>query len=77
MATNGSEIRRRRQMLGVKLGPFSERVGCSVKHMNNLENGNKQASPELLHRIAQALEVDVAAITTDEVPPAHGEQVPA
>jgi transcriptional regulator with XRE-family HTH domain len=67
MATNGPEIRRRRQAMGVKLGPFAQRVDCSVKHLNNVENGNKGASPELLHRIAAALETDVATLTVETV----------
>ena len=71
---NGPEIRRRRQALGVKIGPFADRVDCSFKHLNNIENGHKQASPELLNRIARELSCDVEELTADT---GTGEQVPA
>lgn len=55
----------------MKAAAFAKRLHCSVQHLHNIENGHKQASPELLHRIAKQLDVPVEVITLT------GEQVPA
>jgi transcriptional regulator with XRE-family HTH domain len=52
----GSEIRARRQRLGVKLGPFAAQAGVGYKTLANIEcGGQKYVSIEVVHRIASAL----------------------
>jgi transcriptional regulator with XRE-family HTH domain len=61
-AVNGAEIRRRRQRLGIKLGPFSERSGVKYKTLANIECGaQRSVSIEVIYLIAAAL-----GLTDDE-----------
>ena len=50
----------------MKAAAFAHRTNCSVQHLHNVENGHKQASPELLHRIARQLGVAVETIAIDD-----------
>lgn len=46
----------------MKPGPFATKAGISYAHLDNLENERKEASLEVLHRIAVALDVPVTAL---------------
>ncbi len=55
-AVKGSEIRKRRQRLGVKLGPFAELAGVKYKTLANIESGGQKfVSIEVVVRIAREL----------------------
>lgn len=62
---NGLTIRTFRIKAGLKPGAFATMAGLSYAHLDNLENERKEASVEVLHRIAKALEVPAAAIVRD------------
>jgi transcriptional regulator with XRE-family HTH domain len=51
-------IKKRRQILGVSQEKVAERVGTSAQYIGQIEKNKKFPSPEMLERIAEALEVD-------------------
>lgn len=65
---NGAAIRALRIKDGKKPGPFANEALISYSTLDNIENERKEASLEVLHRIAGALNVPVEAIVRD---PAH------
>lgn len=74
---NGPAIRAMRIKDGIKPGPFATKALISYAHLDNIENERKQASPEVLYRIAKALNVPVEAIVRDPAFLVSDEQVPA
>lgn len=62
---NGLAIRYFRIKSGFKPGDFAARVGVSYPHLDNIENERKDASLEVLYRIAEALDIEVGAIVRD------------
>lgn len=46
-----------------KLGQFATTVRLSSAHLCNIEATRKPATPEVIERIAQALDVDISAIS--------------
>jgi len=67
MATrhNGTAIRSFRIKAGKKPSDFATEAQLSYAHLDNLENERKEASLEVLYRIANALDIPVAAIVRD------------
>lgn len=60
---NGEALRTFRVMRGLSREALAEKTGdLSHQHLSNLELEHKQASPELLHRLAAALDVPVGAL---------------
>lgn len=59
---NGMAIRHLRIKSGKKPGEFATAARISYSTLDNIENERKSASPEVLHRIAAALDVPVQAI---------------
>jgi transcriptional regulator with XRE-family HTH domain len=59
---NGDAIKTIRTLRGLSRTDLGERVGATYSHIANLELEFKSASPELIHRIATALDVPVAAL---------------
>ena len=59
---NGMAIRYLRIKDGLKPGEFATKVGVSYAHLDNLENERKEASLEVLHKVANALNVPIEAI---------------
>ncbi len=53
MVIPNARLRELRQETGVTVGPFARLVECSVSHLVNCENGNRDPSPELAARIAR------------------------
>ena len=51
-------IKERRQILGITQEKLAERVETSTHYIGQIELGNKFPSPEMLERIAGALEID-------------------
>ena len=65
LTANGAAIKALRQAYGWRGTKFAAACGISHGHLFNVENGAKQASPELLRRIADTLGIPLAAITSD------------
>ena len=64
---NGMAIRYLRIKDGLKPGEFATKVGVSYAHLDNLENERKEASLEVLYKVANALNVPVEAIVRDSI----------
>lgn len=73
---NGLAIRHFRLKAGLKPSELAAKAGISYSHLDNVENERKEASVEILYRLAAALDVPARALLRD---PAvlTGEQVPA
>lgn len=59
---NGTAIRTFRTIRGLSRDELAQKVGVSYPYFANIENEHKDGTPELIHRIALALDVPVAAI---------------
>ncbi|KZM68092.1 helix-turn-helix transcriptional regulator [Nocardia terpenica] len=60
----GSTIRSLREAYGwTRLG-LAEAVGLSRSHLSNIEDGRKVCTPQVARKVADALGVPLAAITT-------------
>lgn len=59
---NGFAIRAFREKDGQTLQWLADAIPVSAPHMRNIENENRNASPEHLNLIAKALDVPVAAL---------------
>ena len=53
-----TNIKKRRQILGISQVNLAEKVGTSTQYIGQIEQNRKFPSPEMLERIAEALEVD-------------------
>lgn len=62
---NGLAIRHMRIMSGMKPGEFATKALISYSTLDNIENERRNASAEVLYRIAKALDVPVHAIIRD------------
>ena len=51
-------IKERRKILGVSQAKLAEKVSTSTHYIGQIEQKNKFPSPEMLERIAAALEID-------------------
>jgi transcriptional regulator with XRE-family HTH domain len=51
-------IKEKRQILSVSQEKLAEKVGTSTNYISQIEQQNKFPSPEMLERIANALEID-------------------
>ena len=51
-------IKKRRQILGISQVNLAEKVGTSTQYLGQIEQNKKFPSPEMLERIALALEID-------------------
>lgn len=74
---NGVAIRVFRIKQGEKPGPFAKQAGISYQHLDNLENERKEASLEVLYRIAGALDVPIRALLRDDAKLNLGERISA
>lgn len=62
---NGAAIRALRIKGGDKPGAFATKAQVSYAHLDNLENERKEASLEVIYRIATALDCSPRAIVRD------------
>lgn len=60
---NGHAIRALRQREGISVVDLAAICGASASHMRNIELEHRDASPEQLAKVADALNVPVAALT--------------
>jgi transcriptional regulator with XRE-family HTH domain len=51
-------LKERRRILGISQNKLAEKVATSAHYIGQIEQKNKFPSPEMLERIAEALEVD-------------------
>ena len=51
-------IKERRRILGISQAQLAEKVSTSTNYIGQIEQKNKFPSPEMLERIATALEID-------------------
>ncbi len=73
MPTNGAAIRYHRQVAGWTLAVLSQRAKVSASYLSKLENGAAKATPPVLRRIADALDLSVR----DLMPEADRLSIPA
>lgn len=62
---NGLTIRYLRIKSGMKPGELANKSSISYPHLDNIENERKDASVEVIHRIAKALDVPPGALVRD------------
>jgi transcriptional regulator with XRE-family HTH domain len=64
LTANGAAIKALRQAHGWKGTKFAIACGITHPHLFNVERGIRQASPEVLRKMADTLGVPLAAITS-------------
>jgi transcriptional regulator with XRE-family HTH domain len=74
---NGLTIRCFRIKQGDKPGDFASKAGIAYSTLDNIENERKDASVEVLYRIAAALDVPVRALLRDASCLTQDQSVPA
>jgi transcriptional regulator with XRE-family HTH domain len=60
-------IRKRRKSLGISQSVVAEKVGTSTHYIGQIEQCKKFPSPEMLERIAAALEMDSPELFSTQV----------
>lgn len=70
MRINPAALRTIRQDRGVSLTKLAEQVSCDRPHLSNVEAGRRQASPQLIRELADALKVDLLALLGPDTDPA-------
>jgi transcriptional regulator with XRE-family HTH domain len=66
----GQAIRKRRHQLDLSLGQLAEAIGVALSTMSKLENGLVPITFERLDRISSVLQVEMAALLSDQPNPA-------
>lgn len=66
----GARIRHARRMVGMTLTQLAGKAGCSESMISKVENAQAAPSLAMLHRIAVALESNIAALTSEDSPTA-------
>lgn len=64
LAANGAAIRALREAHGWRVSKFAVAVGISHSYLCNIEAGRKKAGPDVIRRIADTLDVPLAAVTS-------------
>lgn len=72
---NGSAVRDFRQKAGLSREELGEQSRITYSHVANIENEHKDASLEVLYRVASVLAVDIRSILRN--PPANGSKAVA
>jgi len=60
-------IKNRRQILGISQVNLAEKIGISAQYIGQIEQNKKFPSPEMLERIAEALEIDSPQLFSMEI----------
>lgn len=68
MQINPEALKALRTRSGWSVGKFATAVETSHAHLSNIEAGRRQASPELIVRMADTLEVPVMALISNRAP---------
>lgn len=64
----GARIRHARRVAHLTMTQVATRAGCSESLISKIENGQATPSLSMLHRIAGALDTNIATLTTEEAP---------
>lgn len=70
MQINPAALQALRQRSGWSVSKFAVAVQTTHSHISNIEAGRRQASPELILRMAQVLDVPLMALISDRAPEA-------
>jgi transcriptional regulator with XRE-family HTH domain len=62
-------MKAQRQILGISQAQLAERVNTSTNYIGQIETGKRFPTPEMLERIAVALEIDPPALFSTEIRP--------
>ncbi|HEY5154932.1 MAG TPA: helix-turn-helix transcriptional regulator [Acidimicrobiales bacterium] len=65
MPINPYALRAIRERSGLSVSALAELAGASQPHLSNIERGRRQASPDLICRLAKALKVPTVALLAD------------
>lgn len=69
---NHTEVRRRRELLGLSQSEAAKRCGFSLQRLWNIENGDRlKISPDALYMIAHVLDCPMEALM---IPPVDAEK---
>lgn len=68
MQINGEALKAIRTRSGWSVGKFASAVGTKHSHISNIEAARRQASPELIRRMAEVLDVPVMALISTRAP---------
>lgn len=68
MRCNPSALRTIRERSGLSISALAREAGISQPHLTNIEKGDRQASPDVLVKLATALKVELTAILADPEP---------
>ncbi|MEV7867430.1 helix-turn-helix transcriptional regulator [Streptomyces sp. NPDC088124] len=63
LRSNGAEIRRRRELMGMTLTHFAEKAGYCLNHASMVEIGRSNGGPKYLTAAAHILGCEIADIT--------------
>lgn len=77
LRTNGPELRRRRELLGLTIGQLAKRMGYSKHHVNEVELGRSNGGPAFHRKAAKVLGCRIADITCGSIPYGSTAAVPA
>lgn len=65
MRCNGAALRVIRERSGLSVTALAREAGISQPHLTNIEKGDRQASPEVISKLARALKVTLPALLAD------------
>lgn len=62
----GRRIRAFRKLKGITQQSLAKKIGISVSIMGEIERGNRQPTPQIINRIAEALGISVDELAPPE-----------
>lgn len=65
MSTLGNRIKQARKDLGFTLAALGEKVSLTHGYLSNIENGNRQPSPEVIKSLASVLNIPYSELLYD------------
>ncbi len=68
LKTDGTALRRLRELKGMTLTEFAKLAGYSLNHVSMVELGNSNAGPRYLRKAAEILGCKIADITDGMIP---------
>jgi len=71
---NGASIASHRKLIGLSQRALANQAGIAAPFLSQIEHGDRQPSPAVLRRLADALGVPLAAITNAVPEPEPGDE---
>lgn len=68
LKSDGGELRRRRELMGLTQVEFAERTGYTPNHVSQVELGNHNAGVRYLRAAAEIFDCTISDITDGEKP---------